>query len=514
MSPIEAKDQAPLSVGRCARLALSGMSYRLLRSGITTAILALAVAFLVHVVTHAIWTDRAQGWAWNALEPTRTADAWLTRLTTPDPVAQVRDSLGGLGPAAADRTAEYTRWSGRDDADVALGAARRFHAVQAWAERLTPTQSAVVLGGLDVSAWLSRLAQQPTARARLDQQLTALQLGPPGAAGRESFDRFVREDWPRLSRAVAEIRDHHAQAIDRLRAADTRPMLRRFLDPGPTLYTQLRDAGFEIREATYRELQAYAAYRQVVETVAATLQDPERRRRVEVRAGSADLPAVMAFLATRRGAAWWSQDVAGAAEDATARDFLTAGQRYTREQRWAAATEGYEPRRPAAPDATPGNKANGEAEPQDAAHGGAAEVTFAGVLPTATWWLVGLSLLVCAVGVSNALLMSVTERFSEIATMKCLGAMDRSVMQMFVAEAVIQGGVGGVAGVGIGWALTAGRGLWELGGLWVHGAASWPAVVVASAVSLGVGVGLAAAAAVGPAWVASRLAPMEAMRVE
>ena len=36
-------------------------------------------------------------------------------------------------------------------------------------------------------------------------------------------------------------------------------------------------------------------------------------------------------------------------------------------------------------------------------------------------WLISLSLLVCVVGIANAMLMSVTERFREIGTMKCLG---------------------------------------------------------------------------------------------
>ena len=42
-----------------------------------------------------------------------------------------------------------------------------------------------------------------------------------------------------------------------------------------------------------------------------------------------------------------------------------------------------------------------------------------------TIWLIMLSLLITSVGILNAMLMSVTERFKEIGTMKCIGATNR-----------------------------------------------------------------------------------------
>ncbi|MCU0588301.1 MAG: hypothetical protein MUF52_09105 [Syntrophobacteraceae bacterium] len=61
-------------------------------------------------------------------------------------------------------------------------------------------------------------------------------------------------------------------------------------------------------------------------------------------------------------------------------------------------------------------------------------------------WLAFLSLLVCVVGIVNAQLMSVTERFREIGTFKCLGALNTFVVRIFVLEAVYQGFLGGLAG--------------------------------------------------------------------
>jgi putative ABC transport system permease protein len=61
-------------------------------------------------------------------------------------------------------------------------------------------------------------------------------------------------------------------------------------------------------------------------------------------------------------------------------------------------------------------------------------------------WLAFLSLLVCVVGIVNAQLMAVTERFREIGTFKCLGALNTFVVRIFVLEAVYQGFMGGLAG--------------------------------------------------------------------
>lgn len=61
-------------------------------------------------------------------------------------------------------------------------------------------------------------------------------------------------------------------------------------------------------------------------------------------------------------------------------------------------------------------------------------------------WLAFLSILVCVVGIVNAQLMAVTERFREIGTFKCLGALNSFVVRIFVLESIYQGFFGGLAG--------------------------------------------------------------------
>jgi len=130
-----------------------------------------------------------------------------------------------------------------------------------------------------------------------------------------------------------------------------------------------------------------------------------------------------------------------------------------------------------------------------------------------TMWLIIVSFGVCTVGIVNAMLMSVTERFRQIATMKCLGAMDGFIMLLFVLESCLQGVAGGIAGVLLGVMLGLIRGGWDFGWL-AFSHMPWMALAWCAGVSILAGIVLAALAAVYPAWVASRLAPMEAMRVE
>ena len=138
-------------------------------------------------------------------------------------------------------------------------------------------------------------------------------------------------------------------------------------------------------------------------------------------------------------------------------------------------------------------------------------------------WLVTLSLMVCVVGITNAMLMSVTERFREIGTMKCLGALDKFVVKLFLIESSLQGVVGSVAGAIIGFALAFVRSL-----LTFHvrdletGRSYWlvldffpvASLVVWAGIALGVGIVLSVIAAIYPAIRAARMQPVQAMRAE
>jgi putative ABC transport system permease protein len=64
--------------------------------------------------------------------------------------------------------------------------------------------------------------------------------------------------------------------------------------------------------------------------------------------------------------------------------------------------------------------------------------------------IAGVSLLVAAVGIMNIMLMGVMERTHEIGIMKAIGFKNKHVMLVFLLQALIIGVVGGIAGIGVG----------------------------------------------------------------
>lgn len=128
-------------------------------------------------------------------------------------------------------------------------------------------------------------------------------------------------------------------------------------------------------------------------------------------------------------------------------------------------------------------------------------------------WIVFLSLLVCIVGIVNAQLMAVTERFREIGTIKCLGALDSFVLRLFILEAGMQGLAGASAGALLGGVAAMVSGLIRFGLVaWEH--ISWLAVGKSLALATLIGCVLSLLGVLYPAIVAARMQPVEAMRVE
>ncbi len=128
-------------------------------------------------------------------------------------------------------------------------------------------------------------------------------------------------------------------------------------------------------------------------------------------------------------------------------------------------------------------------------------------------WIVFLSLLVCVVGIINAQLMSVTERFREIGTLKCLGALDRFIVRIFLLEATMQGLAGAFAGSLLG-AVTALLTSLARFGFSLGSHIPWSQIGITLFFTLCIGTFLSLLGVLYPAMLASRMRPVEAMRVE
>ena len=117
-----------------------------------------------------------------------------------------------------------------------------------------------------------------------------------------------------------------------------------------------------------------------------------------------------------------------------------------------------------------------------------------------------ISLLVGGIGIMNIMLLTVTERYREIGLRMAVGARSRDILRQFLVEAVVLCLLGGAVGIAVG------RGASAL----VRLLARWPTepslIAVLASVSVSVTVGVIFGYY--PAWKASRLDPIEALRFE
>ena len=122
-------------------------------------------------------------------------------------------------------------------------------------------------------------------------------------------------------------------------------------------------------------------------------------------------------------------------------------------------------------------------------------------------FITGLSLFVGAIGIMNITFVSVKERTKEIGTRKALGARRRSILLQFLIEAVSICLIGGLTGLLITFVMVQG-----VSAAFPSLPVQFPIVLIFAAMGLSVGVGVLSGFI--PAWLASRLDPVVALRYE
>ena len=120
--------------------------------------------------------------------------------------------------------------------------------------------------------------------------------------------------------------------------------------------------------------------------------------------------------------------------------------------------------------------------------------------------IAAISLLVGGIGVMNIMLVSVLERTREIGIRKALGAKESDIWAQFLIEAAFLTFTGGIIGVIIGWG-----GAYIINRMGTYPTLVTPDIII-MAVSVSVGIGLFFGFY--PAWSASRLEPISALRSE
>jgi putative ABC transport system permease protein len=132
--------------------------------------------------------------------------------------------------------------------------------------------------------------------------------------------------------------------------------------------------------------------------------------------------------------------------------------------------------------------------------------------------IAAISLLVAGIGIMNIMIVSLIERTREIGILKALGMKSRTVLTIFLGESVIIGLIGAVVGIVLGWVLAnvtasvLGSGVFGGGtGEFTITPLLTPEVLVGA---LAFGVGVSVIFALYPAWRASKLKPVEALRYE
>ncbi len=491
MSAFEIKSQVKLPLGKCMEVVLSGIQFRLFRASITMAIIALAVAFLMTIMGDSMIVREVAQSVESLIQPRQNNNFWVRRLSRPIDSADLTQVLFRARPDDA-RWNEYKQWGQASDEDLAALqalAADEARYLRFFAE-LKESQLRALTGRVRGRDIFRLLADEDALNAFMET-LPNIDTAIPST--RQEFEDFLRR-WEATRPVRARIVAGHEQALDgvrRLLDGQTTQEFLATLDEDKA--RDLQRLGYRMNPDDVRTLRVWAQRQIKTRHMEQSLQDPAVRQRFANQFGVQDLNRVTPDLffgrmATRNGPDWLISALSETGRPTTlsADEIRETAEAWLNDRRLARLESSVQ-----AMDITGG---------------------FMG-FSNRVLWLIGVSLIVCVVGIANAMLMSVTERFKEIATMKCLGATDGFIMTNFIMESGIQGLSGGLIGGLLGLVLGIARA--SLGYGWMA-FANLPILdlLLVFVFSVAAGIALSVLAAIYPALAAARLAPLEAMRVE
>ncbi len=490
MKQIDIQNQPILSFGRIFQIAVTGVKYRLFRAAVTVAVIIVAMAFLMNILTESLIKRSVADSVREQIEDMHRVDRWIARLTIPQTVEEI---LGQLAQADSDSPYlhEIATMSGRplDEVaalrDVAATTVRylRFFGGLDFGRRR------VLVGPVESTRIYDRLQEE-----RAWQQFSANLADMRTLRFPTSLDAFQSflSGWGDLRDTAHAARDGQVRAIASVRdGLGDRPLVQALREADGAFGETVRAAGFTLTPEDAAALSVEVGRLEHTLLIESTINNPGVRQAVaaarDILPGDVTMQLIWTMLRRSDRAEWFLDTMR---EQGMETGDLTAARIESIAEHRAHA------------------RLLAVAERQTMEAGG-------GLMGIGTrmTWLAFVSMLVCAVGIANAMLMSVTERFREIATLKCLGALDAFIMTVFLIEASLLGLFGGIGGALAGFALAGVRMAITFRALLAQ-AFPWTDVLAAGLISIVLGMILAAVSAVYPSLRAARLAPMEAMRIE
>jgi putative ABC transport system permease protein len=471
----------------------------LFRAAVTVVVVGVATAFLTNTLSETVIRRSVARKTRDRMEEMRRGALWAARLSSSPALEEILAAVAHAGPD--DPICRETARMGaltQDEMPLFRSGARKAAAYLSFFSGLDYARLRVLVKTSRGVAIFDRFEDEAE-MARFEASLRSLRA-VRFVTSLEEFRAFLR-DWPGIQARARRVQEGYGAAIAKIQTSLAgRAILHALTDAGGEFGEAVREAGLILDQKTAGQVADQAGRLLQKQFLEQSIATADLRKEVGSRLGilpkEVTVDRLWRLLRSEEAASW-----------------------YLEKLKKAENREGLTPLPPASHPLDAGRvvrlarleeeeKALMRAERVQAADAG-------GILGLGERmsWLLFVSMLVCGVGITNAMLMSVTERFREIATLKCLGALDGFIMLMFVLEACLLGAVGGGVGACIGILIGAGRMLAAFGGL-VLRAIPLGDLLVSGAIAVALGVILAAAASVYPSLKASALAPMEAMRIE
>ncbi len=491
MKAFEVKEQPRMGLKQLFDLTLVGIKYRLFRSFMTMLVITVAIAFLMNMLSGSLIQRSALNEVDTRIDELRLALSWQTRLSQRMTGEQVIQDIAGA-TAGSVSFQEAMTFGQMDEAETVslIELAEEAQTYLTFFERLDFSPRFALLQTRELSPRIFDRLQDPGEWEAFKTRLEGLR-SVRFITEIEVFEAFLQK-WPGLKESVSGIARQRNAAVETLRPRLQNPsVMRAFEELDGELGDEVREAGFALENELAASIAKQAHEVAVATRTESALSTGMRRElagRMDVEPTDIDTNTLWRFLRDEDDAEWFAQTYRTIRADADLKpEELVAVARH----------KGQEQRLSQIEQASAGLGTGGG---------------FLG-LGERLGWLLLVSLIVCVVGIANAMLMSVTERYREIATLKCLGALDRSILWIFVMEASLLGLVGGLIGSFVGMLIALGRmaaGYGDIAFL------SLPLLGLLGSLlgSIILGTLLAAVASVYPSLKAARLAPMEAMRIE